>query len=95
MRILMWDFDGTLASRDGMWTGTLVAVANRLLPERMVTKDDIRPFLQTGFPWHTPEHPHPHQSSDEWWAVLERGTIISRRGADGRTWSWKAKLSWS
>jgi len=71
MKILMWDFDGTLATRNGMWTGTLVAVANHLLPGRGVTKDDIRPFLQTGFPWHTPDYPHPHQTADEWWAALK------------------------
>jgi len=71
MKILIWDFDGTLASRDGMWTGALVEVADRLLPERRVTTDDIRPFLQAGFPWHTPEHAHPHQSANEWWANLK------------------------
>lgn len=70
MKILIWDLDGTLASRDGMWAGTLVSVANRCLPARSVTKDDIRPFLQSGFPWHTPEHPHPNQNANEWWAAL-------------------------
>src|SRR3989304_5095173 len=70
MRVLLWDFDGTLATRNGGWTGTLVEVANSALPDRGVTKDEIRPFLQTGFPWHRPEHPHPHQTADEWWAAL-------------------------
>jgi putative hydrolase of the HAD superfamily len=71
MKITIWDFDGTLASREGMWTGTLVSVANRRLPDRQVTKDQIRPFLQSGFPWHTPEQPHPQQSPDQWWATLK------------------------
>jgi putative hydrolase of the HAD superfamily len=70
MKVLMWDFDGTLASREGMWSGTLVAIANHLLPERRVTMDEIRPFLRDRFPWHAPEHPHPHQSADEWWSAI-------------------------
>lgn len=71
MRVLLWDFDGTLAHRDGGWTGTLVAVAHRLVPDRGVTRDAIRPFLQAGFPWHTPDRPHPDQTPDEWWAALK------------------------
>ena len=70
MKALIWDFDGTLASRDGMWTGTLVTVASRFLPDRPVTRDEIRPFLQTGFPWHTPELPHVNHTADQWWAAL-------------------------
>lgn len=81
MNILLWDFDGTLASRDGMWTGTLVAVANRLLPEQPVTSDVLRPFLQTGFPWHRPECVHPDQTSDEWWAALNPVFVQAYRGA--------------
>jgi len=71
LKVLIWDFDVTLAAREGMWTATLVAVANRLMPGRAVTRDQIRPFLQTGFPWHTPERTHPHQTPDEWWAALK------------------------
>jgi len=70
VKVLLWDFDGTLAARDGMWTGTLVEVANLVIPERGITKDDIRPFLQEGFPWHTADRPHPNQTPDEWWAAL-------------------------
>ncbi len=70
MKAILWDFDGTLAARNGMWTGTLVGVANRAVPQRKLTGTEIRPFLQTGFPWHTPERPHPGQTPDEWWSAL-------------------------
>ncbi|MCU0722303.1 MAG: HAD family hydrolase [Planctomycetes bacterium] len=70
MKTLLWDFDGTLAIRDGAWTGALVEAANRRSPERQVTGEEIRPFLQTGFPWHAPDRSHPNQSPDEWWAAV-------------------------
>jgi putative hydrolase of the HAD superfamily len=32
----------------------------------------LRPFLRTGFPWHSPEVYHPHlASADAWWGALE------------------------
>jgi len=31
MKALLWDFDGTLATRNGMWTGTLVAAPSRII----------------------------------------------------------------
>ena len=70
MGTLVWDFDGTLASREGKWTGTLVEVARRggmeIDPER------IRPWLKSGFPWHTPERPHPElRTAAEWWDALD------------------------
>ena len=69
---MVWDFDGTLGTREGHWTGALLDVLEGEAPELKVTKDDIRPYLRTGFPWHTPEAPHTDiRNADEWWARLE------------------------
>jgi putative hydrolase of the HAD superfamily len=71
MRTLLWDFDGTLAYRKGMWSGTLVEVVRSEAPELAITRDDVSPYLQTGFPWQTPEAPHPEiESADDWWEQL-------------------------
>lgn len=72
MRYLLWDFDGTLGYREGGWSVACVDV----LEESDVTPDvgrrDIRPHLQTGFPWHTPETPHTDISTAaEWWRALD------------------------
>jgi putative hydrolase of the HAD superfamily len=70
MRYLLWDFDGTLAQREGDWSGALVetAVANGIV----TTRNAIRPFLQSGFPWHTPEViREAAESSEFWWEQLE------------------------
>lgn len=71
MRYIIWDFDGTLAFREGKWTGTLLEVLRRSRPDSMVQAEEIRPHLQTGFPWHHPERSRPPGlSADAWWEAL-------------------------
>lgn len=69
---ILWDFDGTLAHRPGMWSGALASVlaAHGL---SHIGSAHLVPYLQTGFPWHSPEVTHQHLSSPEaWWAAMER-----------------------
>jgi putative hydrolase of the HAD superfamily len=71
MKLILWDFDGTLGYRDGGWSGTLVEVLHRNCPGFPVTQGDVRPHLQSGFPWHIPDVPHTHlRSAEQWWAAL-------------------------
>jgi putative hydrolase of the HAD superfamily len=66
-KYLIWDFDGTLASREGMWSGTLLEVLDCEMPSHQFTIDQVWPHLRAGFPWHIPEVPHPHlATADEW-----------------------------
>ena len=69
-RYLVWDFDGTLATGEGHWPGALCEVIRRARPDLGITPDDIRPHIQSGFPWHAPEVVRPVCSADEWWAAL-------------------------
>lgn len=71
MKLIVWDFDGTLASREGMWTGTLCEILADRAPDFVKHRDDIRAKLQNGFPWHQPELAHPELSyPDDWWEAL-------------------------
>lgn len=71
-RVVLWDFDGTLACRQGAWTGALLQALDELAPGHCVARDDIRPHIMDGFPWHCPERPHPHLNQPEaWWAEVE------------------------
>jgi putative hydrolase of the HAD superfamily len=69
---LIWDFDDTLGYRaDGKWTASLVKVLQIERPDFPVEVEAIRPHMQSGFPWHTPEVPHTHiTSADAWWESL-------------------------
>lgn len=69
---MLWDFDGTLAYRDGMWVGCLLEVLDEHEHGHTLCAEDFRPALRDGFPWHDPDRPHPEFSDpDAWWAPIE------------------------
>lgn len=72
-RVVFWDFDGTLGYRvSGKWAAALHQALLEQLPGVSLTVDDLRPFLNKGFPWHHPEIVHTHLSDpEEYWAVLQ------------------------
>ena len=70
-RVILWDFDGTLAWREGVWSGALLQALDELEPGHGFCRDDIHPRIVSGFPWHSPEVPHPQLNrADRWWADL-------------------------
>ncbi len=73
MKLLIWDFDGTLGYREGgAWTASLFEVVQREVPGSGVTHEQLRIHTQSGFPWLVPEEPHLHLgTADLWWAALE------------------------
>jgi putative hydrolase of the HAD superfamily len=72
VRILIWDFDGTLGYRvGGMWTAALLEVIRHEASEFDVTADRLQPYLQSGFPWHSPHQPHPEiENAEQWWQAI-------------------------
>ncbi|HTV40788.1 MAG TPA: HAD-IA family hydrolase [Candidatus Sulfotelmatobacter sp.] len=69
---LLWDFDGTLAYRPGQWTDTVMLVLRRAGLATGIDREAVRPFMNTGFPWHEPDVIRPAgQAPDEWWRRLE------------------------
>ena len=77
MRAILWDFDGTLAFRPGMWRGCLVEVLDEQEPGHAIAADDFGDALRNGFPWHTPEIAHGHlDTPDGWWEPVE--AILAR-----------------
>lgn len=70
---ILWDFDGTLGYRPGMWSQVLVDVLMEQQPACSITVEDMRPLLREGFPWHRPDLPHTHITTPEaWWTDIER-----------------------
>ncbi len=69
-RAVLWDFDGTLAARDGMWSGCLTEALDAVLPGHGIAAAAVRPGLRDGFPWHTPDRGHAYATADAWWAAL-------------------------
>jgi putative hydrolase of the HAD superfamily len=79
MRLLLWDFDGTLGYREGgMFAAAMVELARAEVSGLEIAAEDLQPYLQSGFPWHTPDRPHPEiETAESWWDALapmfERG----------------------
>jgi putative hydrolase of the HAD superfamily len=69
-RYLIWDFDGTLARREGPWTAALLEVLRQDSPDYTATADGLRPHLASCYPWHRPDQAHPVRSADQWWEDL-------------------------
>lgn len=57
MKYLLWDFDNTLAYRDGMWGNTKYELLNENGYNNL-NMDNIKPYLNSRFPWHSPEISH-------------------------------------
>lgn len=69
-KYLIWDFDGTLGYRPGQWSGAMVQVLQRFAGLE-VDREAFRPFMQKGFPWHSPNQTHPPMRvAEDWWDAL-------------------------
>ncbi|MGH2458440.1 MAG: HAD family hydrolase [Chloroflexota bacterium] len=87
-KTIFWDFDGTLGYRPEGWAGSLLALLKGQAPDCAVTIADLRPLLQEGFTWHTPEIAHPELGDpDAYWRRLEPVFVdaYARNGVDRQT----------
>src|SRR5712691_10321517 len=72
-KVILWDFDGTLGYRKGMWSGVLLDVLIEDDPACTITVEELRPFLRAGFPWHQPDIAHTRITTAElWWTEIEQ-----------------------
>ena len=70
-KLLIWDFDGTLAYRKGKWSDVVLEVVRVAGEQQNGSLDDIRHHLRAGFPWNAPNISHLHLTDPElWWAAL-------------------------
>ena len=68
-RVVFWDFDGTLASREGLGSSTLEGALRIVAPGLGLTAEAFRPQLSVGFPWHNPDVAGAARSAEAWWAA--------------------------
>jgi putative hydrolase of the HAD superfamily len=71
-KVIFWDFDGTLVTMPGLYRAAIMDVLNECEPGHCIDPEQIRPYLRSGFPWHTPGEPHLQLVDPElWWLNLE------------------------
>lgn len=72
-RLILWDFDGTLAHRPGLWSGCALEVLDEHVPGHGVDFERLRSAFRGGFPWHEWQQPHLDLGETEaWWAQVGR-----------------------
>ena len=80
-RVILWDFDETLAQRPGRWNACLRETLDEHVPGHGIEREQLRPFLKGGFPWHTPERAHPELCEPEaWWERVEALLVAAYEG---------------
>jgi putative hydrolase of the HAD superfamily len=68
MKLLVWDFDGTLGRWKLTWSEALAQALRAVDPAHRVTAEELRPHLRSGFPWHAPAVTREAVlSADDWW----------------------------
>ncbi|MDR0905892.1 MAG: HAD family hydrolase [Oscillospiraceae bacterium] len=67
-RAVFWDFDGTLARSESLWTGTM----HRTLARFGIDADyeTVYAHMHTGFPWHATEDAWTDAVGYKWWERL-------------------------
>ncbi len=71
-RWIFWDFDGTLAIKEGYFFGSLYRALNDLLPSHNVSIQDLTTKLRPSLPWHNPELSYETWTDPiVWWQNIE------------------------
>jgi len=70
MSIFCWDFDGTLAYSEHLWSGSVFRALNETVASHSVTFQDIRRCNASGFTWHTPEKDFTDLVGEKWWEFM-------------------------
>jgi putative hydrolase of the HAD superfamily len=72
LAILIWDFDETLAYRDGKWTKTMHDLFHKN-GYTQYTEEGIGPYFKVGLPWHRYEEAHEdYFTSADWWGHVTK-----------------------
>lgn len=80
---VVFDFDGTIAHRPGMWSQALLDVLDAQVDGHVATLDGLGTALRGGFPWHHADVPHPQLCSREAWWDHVGGSLSAAFAAAG------------
>ena len=81
-KVVFWDFHGTLAHAPMEWGAAMVELLDAARPGHGIDRETMFGCIQEGFPWHTPERPHPELgTADAWWGHVERAMARGYRRA--------------
>jgi putative hydrolase of the HAD superfamily len=72
-KVIFWDFHGTLAYNDWMFSKALLKVLQRFEADTVINLNDFKNKPMVGFPWQDPEKEYLHLTKgDAWWKHAEK-----------------------
>jgi putative hydrolase of the HAD superfamily len=81
-RVVLWDFDGTLATRVEAWSSVLTEALRVVAPKLGVTEEAFLSEPRVGFPWHAPDLAAVTRSARAWWAAQDDLLRLTYSDAD-------------
>ncbi len=72
MKVIFWDFDGTLVYSNPLWSGSVYAALKETDGSTEVRFEDVRKHMAYGFTWHTPNEDYRNITGDRWWEFMRR-----------------------
>lgn len=70
---IFWDFDGTLVKPHSLWSKSIYQTLIQWNPKTSITYDEIRPYMQQGYPWDKPEKDYKEFCEPGlWWGRMNK-----------------------
>lgn len=69
-KVLFWDFDGTLVYSNSLWSKSAHKAMLDVNPSSTITWEELRPYMQSGYTWDTPENDYSHLIGEAWWEFM-------------------------
>ncbi len=72
-KVLFWDFDGTLVYCHHLWSSSMWRALTDEPSGENITLEEVRPYMQKGYPWDLPDLDSSALSTPElWWGFMEK-----------------------
>lgn len=72
-KVLFWDFDGTLVYCHHLWSSSMWRALTDEPSGENITLEEVRPYMQKGYPWDLPDLDSSSLSTPElWWGFMEK-----------------------
>lgn len=70
MKIVFWDFDGTIVYSNPLWSNSVYNALKSVCSDTTVAFNEIRACMATGFTWHMPEKDFTAVTNEKWWQYM-------------------------